>query len=113
MLLPRPCAICWTPRSALSGCRKKRAIALLYLTSVSFVSGTRRCTPRFSEPERLVNDNGKGDAGQALEVATFGGELGRAETRSEEHTSELQSPCNLVCRLLLEKKNIKHILLPV
>src|SRR5256885_11682227 len=27
-------------------------------------------------------------------------------TRSEEHTSELQSPCNLVCRLLLEKK--KH-----
>src|SRR2546426_3870370 len=29
--------------------------------------------------------------------------LGRA-LRSEEHTSELQSPCNLVCRLLLEKK---------
>src|SRR5256885_2889349 len=30
-------------------------------------------------------------------------DLARAE-RSEEHTSELQSPCNLVCRLLLEKK---------
>src|ERR1039457_6737898 len=28
--------------------------------------------------------------------------------RSEEHTSELQSPCNLVCRLLLEKKIIKE-----
>src|SRR5688500_18572526 len=28
-----------------------------------------------------------------------------ASLRSEEHTSELQSPCNLVCRLLLEKKN--------
>src|SRR5256885_5413885 len=28
----------------------------------------------------------------------------RPSTRSEEHTSELQSPCNLVCRLLLEKK---------
>src|SRR2546426_9353792 len=28
----------------------------------------------------------------------------RPEGRSEEHTSELQSPCNLVCRLLLEKK---------
>src|ERR1039457_7620602 len=28
----------------------------------------------------------------------------RAQPRSEEHTSELQSPCNLVCRLLLEKK---------
>src|SRR5256885_9417701 len=30
----------------------------------------------------------------------------QATERSEEHTSELQSPCNLVCRLLLEKK--KH-----
>src|SRR5205807_8733573 len=30
----------------------------------------------------------------------------RFRLRSEEHTSELQSPCNLVCRLLLEKKNI-------
>src|SRR2546426_8380449 len=29
-------------------------------------------------------------------------------TRSEEHTSELQSPCNLVCRLLLEKKKKKE-----
>src|SRR5256885_9174655 len=28
-----------------------------------------------------------------------------SKTRSEEHTSELQSPCNLVCRLMLEKKN--------
>src|SRR5205807_10494880 len=31
--------------------------------------------------------------------------IGKA--RSEEHTSELQSPCNLVCRLLLEKKKKK------
>src|SRR2546426_4772984 len=29
------------------------------------------------------------------------------DARSEEHTSELQSPCNLVCRLLLEKKKNK------
>src|SRR5256885_7220811 len=29
---------------------------------------------------------------------------GKDYVRSEEHTSELQSPCNLVCRLLLEKK---------
>src|SRR5256885_13080059 len=32
-----------------------------------------------------------------------------AEHRSEEHTSELQSPCNLVCRLLLEKKNTRTL----
>src|SRR5256885_5033811 len=31
--------------------------------------------------------------------------------RSEEHTSELQSPCNLVCRLLLEKKKIQIAIL--
>src|SRR5256885_7726635 len=31
----------------------------------------------------------------------------RVMKRSEEHTSELQSPCNLVCRLLLEKKKKK------
>src|SRR2546426_6398711 len=44
---------------------------------------------------------------------------GAIDYRSEEHTSELQSPCNLVCRLLLEKKkknkdrrdsNIKKVL---
>src|SRR5256885_4386050 len=32
---------------------------------------------------------------------------GEDPARSEEHTSELQSPCNLVCRLLLEKKKKK------
>src|SRR5256885_10139825 len=39
--------------------------------------------------------------GHALDEGGASG-IGR---RSEEHTSELQSPCNLVCRLLLEKKN--------
>src|SRR5256885_12340948 len=34
-------------------------------------------------------------------------ELNERAIRSEEHTSELQSPCNLVCRLLLEKKKKK------
>src|SRR2546426_8596682 len=34
---------------------------------------------------------------------------GREAGRSEEHTSELQSPCNLVCRLLLEKKKKNYL----
>src|SRR5256885_16320023 len=43
-----------------------------------------------------------GDLGFAEDMDAVRGEpLG---VRSEEHTSELQSPCNLVCRLLLEKK---------
>src|SRR2546426_3801720 len=46
-----------------------------------------------------------------LHAYRLGGRLGWQALRSEEHTSELQSPCNLVCRLLLEKKKkqqIKH-----
>src|SRR5256885_8768933 len=49
----------------------------------------------------------RGGAGPASTVA----DVQRSErfvSRSEEHTSELQSPCNLVCRLLLEKKNKRH-----
>src|SRR2546426_3253941 len=45
--------------------------------------------------------------GQALVVYGVWGMLNERSARpwrSEEHTSELQSPCNLVCRLLLEKK---------
>src|SRR5256885_13083264 len=38
--------------------------------------------------------------------SVWGGARGRLHHRSEEHTSELQSPCNLVCRLLLEKKKL-------
>src|SRR2546430_13531042 len=40
----------------------------------------------------------------AADLNTDGAEVGEATERSEEHTSELQSQSNLVCRLLLEKK---------
>src|SRR2546426_6612214 len=40
-----------------------------------------------------------------LHASTILAENVLGQWRSEEHTSELQSPCNLVCRLLLEKKN--------
>src|SRR5256885_12782244 len=49
------------------------------------------------------------DVQQGSGGARFHVHVGSAE-RSEEHTSELQSPCNLVCRLLLEKKNIEMCL---
>src|SRR2546426_7926077 len=41
---------------------------------------------------------------RVVHAIPFNSESGREPGRSEEHTSELQSPCNLVCRLLLEKK---------
>src|SRR5256885_5179720 len=50
--------------------------------------------------------------GQESDRAFFDGAIAvlcaraRGDHRSEEHTSELQSPCNLVCRLLLEKKKM-------
>src|SRR2546426_2737359 len=43
-----------------------------------------------------------------IEVAVAQHALHDVRERSEEHTSELQSPCNLVCRLLLEKKKKKN-----
>src|SRR2546426_1756038 len=47
-------------------------------------------------------------AAGSMPLGTFRHEtvFDRIDGRSEEHTSELQSPCNLVCRLLLEKKKI-------
>src|SRR2546430_10387108 len=45
----------------------------------------------------------------ALRIRRRGAQgLGRRDVRSEEHTSELQSQSNLVCRLLLEKKKKKN-----
>src|SRR5256885_2565237 len=45
-----------------------------------------------------------GTSGQGYESLSDGIDRVIEAVRSEEHTSELQSPCNLVCRLLLEKK---------
>src|SRR2546426_5385955 len=53
------------------------------------------------------SDGDFGGADHALAVLAPDFDLDRPQAiaaRSEEHTSELQSPCNLVCRLLLEKK---------
>src|SRR5205085_11393965 len=58
----------------------------------------RRDTARFDPPYAAPLPGGAG-GGSRRQL----GELGHA--RSEEHTSELQSQSNLVCRLLLEKKN--------
>src|SRR2546430_5343318 len=67
-------------------------------------------TTLFRSPRR-GDDLGHRPADQQLLLADDEGQrhqLGREEERSEEHTSELQSQSNLVCRLLLEKKKNNH-----
>src|SRR2546426_4332332 len=62
--------------------------------------------PIYAEPQRQdlrQSAQGGRDPREGLRRAA---RASRRRARSEEHTSELQSPCNLVCRLLLEKK--KH-----
>src|SRR2546426_8700242 len=53
---------------------------------------------------RHVSQVGRNVLGHFAQVLHFEGPDLAFLVRSEEHTSELQSPCNLVCRLLLEKK---------
>src|SRR5260370_26880136 len=70
--------------------------------TLTFTLGARRAAETFSAPKqnRLL----RLWIGYLLAAGVLVG-LGFAVFRSEEHTSELQSHLNLVCRLLLEKKN--------
>src|SRR5256885_9192153 len=57
--------------------------------------------PRLRHGAQTVRHEGAGGGGGAVRWSFV--------VRSEEHTSELQSPCNLVCRLLLEKKKTTQV----
>src|SRR5690242_21600424 len=62
---------------------------------------------RSGGPAHAAQPRRRGAAGRA-DAAVRGGHLRRG-AKSEEHTSELQSHVNLVCRLLLEKKKTKKL----
>src|SRR5256885_8298910 len=62
---------------------------------------------QLSAPVRASNGSGLANISVVEPLSTGGYAL--TWQRSEEHTSELQSPCNLVCRLLLEKKKNNHL----
>src|SRR5258708_17045466 len=64
------------------------------VVKLTFARGAR--TP---DPSRLFNSSLDGNTRRAIDIHE-----GATVDRSEEHTSELQSPDHLVCRLLLEKK---------
>src|SRR5256885_3601953 len=91
----------------------------LFPYTTLFRSGERRnedlCVTRITRRRYELLEQGAGLCGLAATHEHLGlvrqcdepelalGRTGKRERRSEEHTSELQSPCNLVCRLLLEK----------
>src|SRR5205807_9653048 len=59
------------------------------------------------QPRSRVSWSAARTSGKAGQVGSERESASPSSGRSEEHTSELQSPCNLVCRLLLEKKKKK------
>src|SRR5256885_3184040 len=103
---PRGCvfswlkALEWKKRKAAATARKVRNRCNEWFLGGTFVSvGCRRRIPycradRRPPPTRWI---------KTVQIGKW------REMRSEEHTSELQSPCNLVCRLLLEKKKTNNI----
>src|SRR2546426_7855231 len=89
-------------RARPRGVRESRRGCPAAARPASANSGDTR--PPRGRPTRAIAASGAGQGGRPLK-----GGLGHVvrvvqQQRSEEHTSELQSPCNLVCRLLLEKK---------
>src|SRR2546426_8691934 len=62
---------------------------------------------KFGEAFKITDPATKGPAIRHPLIRLKPGDVPIPGMRSEEHTSELQSPCNLVCRLLLEKKKKK------
>src|SRR5256885_8111937 len=88
--------------------RPPRSTLFPYTTLFRSVCATR-CREEFGNPcirfcpANVYEMVDAGDGTKKLQINA-------SNCRSEEHTSELQSPCNLVCRLLLEKKKKLEIL---
>src|SRR2546426_1772792 len=106
---PRRRGRCWTTSSAgwLASPRMRRTSGYARLAPIACVillgaGGARVQSERWPLTRFAEHD-------VSVEIALERSRSGTTwivGTRSEEHTSELQSPCNLVCRLLLEKKKI-------
>src|SRR5688500_19560278 len=83
-----------------------------YTTLFRSVQG-RRVADLHRRPDPVGRAEAARDRDRSLQDGVRDAAVGAAgpdrRARSEEHTSELQSPCNLVCRLLLEKKKKKTL----
>src|SRR2546430_266992 len=89
------------PTGALDSPPRPRGMCVRFSISCVLFFRQSRCLHRWApEPTSPIPSKGI-QADQEVDAGDAVGQLGR----SEEHTSELQSQSNLVCRLLLEKKN--------
>src|SRR5256885_5223785 len=90
--------------------RPPRSTLFPYTTLFRSVKGVLAGAAGGVIPQIAIGADAAGDATEPItDTGTTALSLSEAsrllrQKRSEEHTSELQSPCNLVCRLLLEKK---------
>src|SRR2546426_10323195 len=77
-----------------------------FIDEDALLVGKKRRHARAFDLHRLIeeDDDDEGETYGEEQVACPNADFAAHAGRSEEHTSELQSPCNLVCRLLLEKK---------
>src|SRR5256885_4439565 len=85
--------------------RPPRSTLFPYTTLFRSAHAPERPQPRGDRPGGHLQHHFR--ARQSTATAAH---LAAGRRRSEEHTSELQSPCNLVCRLLLEKKKTSRYL---
>src|SRR5256885_2835002 len=87
--------------------RRVRRARPMMLDHFRYLRSVARRTPKFTMPSPSILYHRGGRAAIDREAYPDLDQLWSDVGRSEEHTSELQSPCNLVCRLLLEKKKYK------
>src|SRR5438034_5438528 len=87
-----------------SSCFRRRTLAPAHRKGFA-VTGTTRWHNAFRPLRAAPPDTGSSDDQPTSRLASARSDASASVERSEEHTSELQSHSDLVCRLLLEKKN--------
>src|SRR5256885_6821189 len=89
------------------GCDRPRSAVKSQTQTGSAETASRLTIRTRAGSDNALNSTADVAASPSESVSTDSGtQHCAAGVRSEEHTSELQSPCNLVCRLLLEKKKM-------
>src|SRR5205807_10611822 len=99
-LIPKPTPTTHIYTLSLHDALPISSILLPFLKTISF-DCCEFWTVRVSNPKSCTNCSA---ISKTRSTSFIIGAASHIQLRSEEHTSELQSPCNLVCRLLLEKK---------